>query len=65
LVFTVIMLAAVKQKATFLAPIGIGIALFIGHMLSETCSAICIPWTWWRPSANQIFARYLLYRCWN
>ncbi|KAJ9642619.1 Aquaporin-1 [Knufia peltigerae] len=34
LVFAVIMLAAVKSKATFLAPLGIGIALFIGHMLS-------------------------------
>ncbi|KAI1619173.1 aquaporin rerated protein [Exophiala viscosa] len=34
LVFSVIMLAAVKHKGTFLAPIGIGIALFIGHMLS-------------------------------
>jgi len=34
LAFSVIMLAAVKHKATFLAPIGIGIALFIGHMLS-------------------------------
>jgi aquaporin rerated protein, other eukaryote len=35
LVFTVIMLAAVKQKATYLAPIGIGIALFIGNMCSK------------------------------
>lgn len=35
LVFAVIMLAAVKHKGTFLAPIGIGIALFIGHMLSK------------------------------
>lgn len=34
LVFTVIMLAAVKHKATYLAPIGIGIALFIGNMCS-------------------------------
>ncbi|KIW15814.1 hypothetical protein PV08_05864 [Exophiala spinifera] len=34
LVFAVVMLAAVKSKATFLAPLGIGIALFIGHMLS-------------------------------
>ncbi|KIX93958.1 uncharacterized protein Z520_10295 [Fonsecaea multimorphosa CBS 102226] len=32
--FAVIMLAAVKHKATYLAPIGIGIALFIGHLLS-------------------------------
>lgn len=36
LVFAVIMLAAVKSKATFLAPLGIGIALFIGHMLSKS-----------------------------
>ncbi|KAJ9004918.1 Aquaporin-1, variant 2 [Exophiala dermatitidis] len=35
LVFAVVMLAAVKHKATFLAPIGIGLALFIGHMLSK------------------------------
>merc|ERR1712230_186351 len=34
LTFAVIMLAAVKHKATYLAPIGIGIALFIGHLLS-------------------------------
>ncbi|OAP55191.1 hypothetical protein AYL99_10891 [Fonsecaea erecta] len=32
--FAVIMLAAVKHKATYLAPIGIGIALFIGHLFS-------------------------------
>ena len=32
LVFSVIMLAAVKHKATYLAPIGIGIALFVGHL---------------------------------
>ena len=36
LVFTVIMLAAVKHKATFLAPFGIGIALFIGHLASRS-----------------------------
>ena len=35
LVFSVVMLAAVKHKATYLAPIGIGIATFIGHMCSE------------------------------
>jgi aquaporin related protein len=35
LVFSVVMLAAVKHKATFLAPIGIGIALFIGHLCSK------------------------------
>ena len=35
LVFAVIMLAAVKHKATFLAPLGIGLALFIGHLCSQ------------------------------
>jgi aquaporin rerated protein, other eukaryote len=36
LVFAVVMLAAVKHKATYLAPLGIGIALFIGHLCSES-----------------------------
>lgn len=35
LVLTVTMLAVVKHKATYLAPIGIGIALFIGNMCSK------------------------------
>jgi aquaporin rerated protein, other eukaryote len=35
LVLTVIMLAAVKHRATYLAPLGIGIALFIGNMCSK------------------------------
>jgi len=33
LVFTVFMLAAEKHKATFLAPIGIGLSLFVAEML--------------------------------
>lgn len=32
LVFTILMLAAEKHRATFIAPIGIGLALFIGHL---------------------------------
>lgn len=36
LVFAVIMLAAVKHKATYLAPVGIGLALFIGHLCSQS-----------------------------
>ncbi|ORY81958.1 aquaporin-1 [Protomyces lactucae-debilis] len=32
LVFTIIMLAAEKHKATFIAPVGIGLALFIAHL---------------------------------
>lgn len=41
LVFSVVMLAAVKHKATYLAPIGIGIALFIGHLCSESSFPVC------------------------
>jgi aquaporin related protein len=33
LVFTIFMLAAEKHKATFLAPIGIGLALFVAEMV--------------------------------
>ena len=32
LVFAILMLAAEKHRATFIAPIGIGLALFIGHL---------------------------------
>lgn len=32
LVFTIFMLAAEKHRATFIAPIGIGLALFIAHL---------------------------------
>jgi hypothetical protein len=32
LVFTVFMLAAEKHRATFIAPIGIGLALFVAHL---------------------------------
>lgn len=34
LLFTVYMLAGEKHKATFLAPVGIGLALFLGEMLA-------------------------------
>lgn len=43
LVFAVIMLAAVKHKATFLAPLGIGIALFIGHLCSMWAHFLLMP----------------------
>ncbi|KAJ4298331.1 Aquaporin-1 [Collariella sp. IMI 366227] len=33
LVFVIIMLAAEKHKSTFLAPVGIGIALFLAHLI--------------------------------
>lgn len=32
LIFTILMLAAEKHKGTFLAPIGIGLALFIAEL---------------------------------
>lgn len=32
LVFTIFMLAAEKHKSTFLAPVGIGISLFIAEL---------------------------------
>lgn len=35
LIFTVLMLAAEKHKATFLAPVGIGLALFITQLLGQ------------------------------
>ena len=34
LVFTVLMLAAEKSKTTFLAPVAIGLAVFVGHLAS-------------------------------
>lgn len=35
LVLTVLMLAAEKRKSTFLAPVGIGLSLFVGMMASK------------------------------
>ena len=37
LVFTIFMLAAEKHKATFIAPIGIGLALFIAELAGKKC----------------------------
>lgn len=43
LVFTIFMLAAEKHKGTFIAPVGIGLSLFVAE-LSGTFSHIpCIP----------------------
>lgn len=36
LVFAVLMLAAEKSKATFIAPVGIGLALFVAELGGET-----------------------------
>lgn len=35
LVFVVIMLAAEKHRGTFLAPLGIGLSLFVAHMTGK------------------------------
>jgi len=48
LVFTVLMLAAEKTKATFIAPVGIGLALFVAelagtfltHVMHSLCSCL-------------------------
>ena len=36
LVFTIFMLAAEKHRGTFVAPIGIGLALFIAHLTGRS-----------------------------
>lgn len=40
LVFTIFMLAAEKHDATFIAPVGIGLSLFIAEMIGELTSAV-------------------------
>lgn len=60
LVFTTIMLAAEKHKATFLAPVGIGLSLFIaelGGMSFVICSSLV-------PASDVLtrLSRCLLYR---
>lgn len=35
LVFVVIMLAVVKQKSTFLAPVGVGLVLFVNQLVGK------------------------------
>ena len=36
LIFTVLMLAAEKSKATFIAPVGIGLALFVAELAGSS-----------------------------
>lgn len=40
LVMTIIMLAVVKSRASFMAPLSIGLALFIGHMIGKFHEAV-------------------------
>lgn len=37
LVMTIIMLAVVKSRTSFMAPLSIGLALFIGHLIGKLC----------------------------
>lgn len=43
LVFTVLMLAAEKTKATFIAPVGIGLALFVSELAGTQPSPFICP----------------------
>ena len=59
LVFTVLMLAAEKSKDTFMAPIGIGLALFVAEI-----AGMSDPWN--SQSLAQLLTllfRCILYRC--
>lgn len=42
LVFTIFMLAAEKHKGTFLAPVGIGLSLFIAELAGTYCPMLAI-----------------------
>jgi glycerol uptake facilitator-like aquaporin len=57
LVFTVLMLAAEKSKTTFLAPIGIGLALFVAELAGKLLFSDLLLFS----TLTQI-ARCLLYR---
>jgi aquaporin related protein len=52
LVFTILMLAAEKHRATFIAPIGIGLALFIGHLAGVRFTGGQFTNTHWRPPSS-------------
>jgi aquaporin related protein len=52
LVFTIIMLAKEKHRATFVAPIGIGLAMFIGELVSVNFTGGALnPARWLGPAA--------------
>jgi len=42
LVFTIFMLAAEKHKATYIAPIGIGLSLFIAELTGTPSAVSCL-----------------------
>lgn len=39
LTFTIFMLAAEKSEATFIAPVGIGLSIFVGELVGELMSS--------------------------
>ena len=56
LVFTIFMLAAEKHKATFIAPVGIGLSLFIAEL-----TGMPLPhgrWTSLKPSSRRLSYRW-------
>jgi aquaporin rerated protein, other eukaryote len=63
LVLVVVMLAAEKQRATFMAPLAIGFSLFIGHMTGKKASSSTPNST--RPDFSDWLIRGVLYRSWN
>lgn len=53
LVFVVLMLAAEKSKDTFLAPVGIGLALFVAEIPGKLCAHTLPPFDPTRLRASQ------------
>lgn len=53
LVFTIFMLAAEKHKGTFIAPIGIGLALFVAELTGE--SEACVFFTLFKLTIVGVF----------
>jgi aquaporin related protein len=46
LVFTIIMLAKEKHRATYIAPVGIGLSLFIGELVAVYYTGGCLNPAW-------------------
>ena len=44
LIFVIFMLAAEKNRATFIAPLGIGLALFVAELSGMSHSFLCRAW---------------------
>jgi aquaporin related protein len=42
LIFSILMLAVEKHRATFMAPLGIGMALFLAHIIGKQKTSIWI-----------------------